>query len=141
VYRNDLQKLAETRVTDARALFEAGRFDAAYYLAGYAVECALKACIAKLSRHHEFPISPESAREIYSHDFKKLLNAAGLAQIFENAKAADSKLGVYWGFVKDWTEKSRYDRKGKVAKQRAHEIIEAVAEPEHGVLQCIRKYW
>jgi len=59
------------------------------------VECALKACIAKLSRHHEFPIRPESAREIYSHDFKKLLNAAGLAQIFENAKAADSKLGVY----------------------------------------------
>ena len=47
MYRSDFQKLAEDRIADAGALFEAHRYDAAYYLAGYAVECALKACIAK----------------------------------------------------------------------------------------------
>lgn len=50
-----LQALAEARVADARALLNAKRFDAAYYLAGYAIECALKACIAKRTRRHDFP--------------------------------------------------------------------------------------
>ena len=34
-------------VTDARALLAAGCWAGAYYLAGYALECALKACILK----------------------------------------------------------------------------------------------
>jgi len=34
--RDDFQRLAETRLEDAQALLKAGRFDAAYYLAGYA---------------------------------------------------------------------------------------------------------
>jgi len=34
---------------------QAGFFDGAYYLAGYAVECAIKACIAKGTRRYEFP--------------------------------------------------------------------------------------
>ena len=92
MYRKDFQKLAEDRLADARALFKARRFDAAYYLAGYAVECALKAHIAKRSRHHQFPAAPETVRDIYSHDFNKLLRAADLAQTVEGAKDADINL-------------------------------------------------
>src|SRR5437899_3217549 len=108
MYRSDFQKLAEDRIADARALFEARRYDSAYYLAGFAVECALKACIAKRGRHHQFPLSPESAGEVYSHDFEKLPKAADLAKSFEKARLADHGLGVCWSVVKDWTEKSRY---------------------------------
>jgi HEPN domain-containing protein len=52
--RRDLQRLALARVTDARVLFAAGRYDAAYYLAGLAVECALKARIARATARYEF---------------------------------------------------------------------------------------
>jgi HEPN domain-containing protein len=52
--RWDLQKLAEDRLLDAEALLAAGRWSAAYYLAGYAVECAIKACIAKLVQEYDF---------------------------------------------------------------------------------------
>lgn len=45
--RSDFQDLAQIRLAEAAALLQAERFDGAYYLAGYAVECALKACIAK----------------------------------------------------------------------------------------------
>jgi hypothetical protein len=38
--RFDLQKMAEERVADAAALLHAGRFQAAYYLCGYAIEWA-----------------------------------------------------------------------------------------------------
>ena len=143
MYRKDFQKLATERLSDARILFDGGRFDAAYYLAGYAVECALKACIAKRSRHHQFPVSPEIARDIYTHDFNRLLKAAGLTRSVEATKEADSKLKVNWdGIVKDWNPKSRYDRNGtRVGKKKAEDMINAVADPDHGVLQCLRTDW
>ena len=48
--RSDFQQLADVRAAEAAALLAAGRWDGAYYLAGYAVECALKACVAKLTK-------------------------------------------------------------------------------------------
>jgi HEPN domain-containing protein len=41
--RRDFQELALVRLNEAKVLLDAGHFDGAYYLAGYAVECALKA--------------------------------------------------------------------------------------------------
>ncbi len=45
--RSDLQNLATIRLRDAEVLLDNGRYDGAYYLLGYVIECALKACIAK----------------------------------------------------------------------------------------------
>ncbi len=45
--RTDLQKLSNIRIREAKVLFAAGEHSGAYYLAGYAIECALKACFAK----------------------------------------------------------------------------------------------
>ena len=53
--RNDFQRLALLRVKESRALLQRGFYKGAYYLSGYAVECALKACIAKKTQRHEFP--------------------------------------------------------------------------------------
>jgi hypothetical protein len=47
--RKDLQSLSRWRLLEARALLRAGLPNGAYYLAGYSIECALKACIAKTS--------------------------------------------------------------------------------------------
>lgn len=45
--RKELQELSRIRLTEAKGLLALGLWDGAYYLAGYAVECALKAYIAK----------------------------------------------------------------------------------------------
>src|SRR5437868_6200615 len=45
VNRAQLRQLAEDRILDAGCLLAGGRPAGAYYLAGYAVECGLKACI------------------------------------------------------------------------------------------------
>ena len=45
VNRVELQVMAEERVKDAKALLDCGRWEFAYYSVGYAVECALKACL------------------------------------------------------------------------------------------------
>ena len=47
VTRSEFQELAEQRLVEAKALLDQGQWDGAYYLAGYAVELALKACIIK----------------------------------------------------------------------------------------------
>lgn len=45
--RAELKQLSMDRVGDAEILLANGRWAAAYYLLGYAVETALKACILK----------------------------------------------------------------------------------------------
>jgi HEPN domain-containing protein len=45
--RAEFQQLAHARLEESKALPDLGRWDGAYYLAGYTVELALKACIIK----------------------------------------------------------------------------------------------
>jgi hypothetical protein len=45
VNRAEARQFAVAWVVDAKALLDAGRWHAAYYLVGYAVECELKACV------------------------------------------------------------------------------------------------
>jgi HEPN domain len=78
--RTDLQHLAEEWLTDARLLLANGRFGAARYLAGYAIECALKACIAKLTKAEDFPIK-DSKQTVYIHNLTKLAQAAGISDV------------------------------------------------------------
>ena len=49
--RKDFQQLARVRLKEAKALLNLEHFACAYYLAGYVIECALKACIAKSLSH------------------------------------------------------------------------------------------
>jgi hypothetical protein len=57
VNRTDFQQLADVRIDEGAALLAlpVPRSDGAYYLAGYAVECALKACIARTYNQHDWP--------------------------------------------------------------------------------------
>lgn len=43
--RVDFRQLAGLRIAEAKVLLDNNLYAGAYYLAGYAVECALKACI------------------------------------------------------------------------------------------------
>lgn len=98
--RADLQKIADVRIEDARVLLDTGRFEAAYYLLGYAVECALKSCIAKQIREFDFP-DKKLINDSYSHDLLKLLRVSGVRHIFEEDWKANSALESNWAVVKD----------------------------------------
>ena len=76
--RADFQRLAELRLKEANALLAAELPDGAYYLAGYAVECALKACIAKRTHEYDFP-EKKLVNDSHTHDIKILLRLAGLS--------------------------------------------------------------
>lgn len=65
--RADFQALSRIRLKETKALLELGFWDGAYYLAGYAVECALKACIAKSTQRYAFP-ERKKVEFSYSHN-------------------------------------------------------------------------
>jgi hypothetical protein len=70
--RRDFQRLADLRAQEASTLAKASNQHGAYYLGGFAIECALKACIAKQTKRHEFPLDPRYANRVYTHDLGEL---------------------------------------------------------------------
>ncbi len=136
--RVEFQRLAEVRLREAEALLAAGLWDGAYYLAGYAVECGLKACIARRTVAEAFPPKPEVVRDYYSHDLAKLMAVAGLAPTFDAACAADAQLRANWRLVRAWSEQSRYTF---TAEPAARTLVQAVADPTAGVLPWVTTHW
>jgi hypothetical protein len=82
--RKDFQLLAKLRAKEAGTLSKNGDDQGAYYLAGYAIECALKACIAKKSKRWEFPPKRKYVDQVYTHDLNLLLQAAELGARHES---------------------------------------------------------
>ena len=68
--RETFQRLAELRLAEAELLVRSGYPCAAYYLAGYAVECALKAHIAGQFKENQIP-DRAFVNDIYTHDLGK----------------------------------------------------------------------
>jgi HEPN domain-containing protein len=132
-----LQNLAEERLADSELLLANGRYGAAYYIAGYAVECGLKACIARLTRAEDF-YDKVLARKIFTHDLEELANHARLSAVFAQSGRNDPAFAENWARVSAWSEESRYDTH---TQQEAEQLIAAVRDPIHGVLQCIKQYW
>jgi HEPN domain-containing protein len=137
VTRSELQKLAVERLADAKALLAAKRWAAAYYLAGYAVECGLKACIARLTQAEEFP-NKAFADKCWTHDVKRLVYLAGLEPTLEDLVAADSEFANNWDTVRSLDESSRYLR---IAKIDAEDLFDAITDRTHGVMPWIRLHW
>jgi len=138
VNRIEMRQLAEDRIADAAALLASGRWSCAYYVAGYAVECGLKACIARLTNQDDFPRDRKFVEECYTHHLDKLLKAAGLKPALDADTLAKPVLMGNWGVVKDWQETSRYGQKTQVEAQA---LYDAITHNPDGVLPWIRIRW
>jgi hypothetical protein len=133
--RNDLQLLADIRVADAEALLTAGRWAAAYYLVGYAVECALKACASNRFREHEVP-DRKMVDDFYTHRLDILLGVSGVKNPFDARLRSDPAFSRNWDTVRDWNETARYNH--SITETRAREMFLAVTEPSLGVLTWLK---
>jgi hypothetical protein len=137
VNRSDLQWLARSRLREARILLREGQHSGAYYLAGYAVECGLKAVIASQFQRYEFP-DKNLVNKSHTHNLEVLLGLAGLDKAFGTDSAADPDLDVAWAVAKDWSEAWRYQR---ATSTQARDLVNAVGGPQHGVLPWITRQW
>ena len=135
--RTGLQELANERIAEAKILLDAGKWSGAYYLAGYAVECGLKACIAKLTKPDEFP-DKNFAAKCWVHDIEPLVKLAELEKTREEAMTANPDLSDNWDIVCAWNETSRYERK---TQAEAQALYDAITHDLNGVLAWIRLQW
>ena len=117
-------------------LLENGQPSGAYYLAGYAIECALKAKIAGTFRELEIP-ELKRVQSIYTHDLSALLGLAELKEQLDSERETNANLYQRWTTIKDWSEKARYVI---TTEADASAIIEAVGSDE-GLLQWLRNRW
>lgn len=99
-----------------------------------AVECALKACIAKATQQYEFPDQART-RAVYSHNLDGLLKEAGLLEIMQNA---DPHTKRDWGQISAWRIETRY-RLG-VSEADATEFVRKIADRQ-GILSWLTQYW
>jgi HEPN domain len=116
----ELRKMARARLTDAKALFNAHRYDAASYLVGYSVEIALKARICKLLKWKGFPETRgefEGLETFKTHKLGLLLLLSGRKDMI------DQKASAEWSAVATWDPETRYRPVGSSTKERAEFMI------------------
>ncbi len=136
--RTDFQIVADDRVADARALLDSGRWAAAYYLLGYAVECAFKACAAKRFRESEVP-EKSLVASFYTHNLETLLIISEAKSILADQAARDRRFALNWATVREWHEGARYEH--SISEEDARKLYAAVCDPSSGVLQCLKTMW
>lgn len=126
------------RLREASALLKAGHYPGAYYLAGYSVECALKACIAKRTKRYDF-LDKKFVNEAWVHDLEKLVGHAELRQELENDKRTNKPLDVNWAVVRGWNVDARYD--ARITHVQARDIYSACTARKNGILSWIKRRW
>ena len=136
--RTELQNLSRQRRKEANALLKRELYPGAYYLIGYAVECALKACIAKQTARHDFP-DKTLATKVYTHNIDQLVGLAGLDLGLKTEMKENRKLQTNWLIVKDWSEASRYE--SRITRVQAEDMYTACVARKHGFLSWVTRRW
>lgn len=130
--------MANLRVREGKILLENQCFEGAYYLLGYAVECALKACIAKQYRRFDFP-DRRTVIESYSHDLERLLGLSNVQLQHRMEIDSNPQFAGNWGIVRDWSEDKRYTV--RISKAEAENLYTAVTARRNGVLTWLKRWW
>jgi HEPN domain-containing protein len=97
-------RASEKRLEEARFLFDGGYFTAAVYLAGYAVECSLKALILFSEPASRQLATLKTFRGSKAHEFASLLHALKLRKNEPSDEITEAVNEVNW-----WSTEIRYD--------------------------------
>lgn len=136
--RETLQLLADTRVEEAGVLLQHEHWTGAYYLTGLGVECALKSCLARAVRQHDFP-DKSFINKAYTHTLEELAKLDGELWVRLNDEIdMDAALRDNWRTVRQWDDEKRY---GVVEEAEAKSLYSATTEPVSGMLEWIRRRW
>lgn len=120
----ELRRMAAARLIDAITLYEANRYDTAFYLCGYAVELALKAQICETLGWNGFPSDRREFQDIRSyqtHNLSVLLHFSGIENHITNDFPDD------WDTVAGWNPELQYRSEGQVSWDDCLEMLFSVS--------------
>lgn len=125
ITRQELRRIARCRLAEARALYKNGKYDGAAYLAGYAIEAALKARICQTLQWNGYP---ETRREFDNYLSFRTHDLVVLLTLTNVENRIKTRHWLAWTRIKTWNPEIRYRRIGSVTQQDAFEMLEAAAE-------------
>jgi hypothetical protein len=119
--KSDIKRIARARLKDAKVLADKGRFEAAIYLCGYAVELGLKGRICRTLKWEGWPEGNEfhGYQSFKTHNLDVLLHLSGIEERIK------TKLFAAWSIVATWDPESRYNPVGKASELDAYLTIVA----------------
>lgn len=127
--RDDFRKLHARYLSDAELLYQSERYDSAYYLAGYSVECLLKAIICKNIQPNEFPPKNTNSTH-YIHSIEHLVKTAGLDKELEFDRDRSDKLKNSYLLLKDWDPAELRYNSGPIQRTQIEDFLEAIKDQE-----------
>ena len=120
--------LSDRYLESAKALIEEGHYSTGYYLAGYSVECLLKALICKGVQPTEFP-PRDTNKTHYTHSYETLLKTARLQDALRFDTSRFPILNGSYLVLKDWEPAElRYDPTATPEK-KARDFVAAIDTP------------
>jgi HEPN domain-containing protein len=123
---------------EAEVLYKARLYDGCVYLAGYAVELALKARICRLLRIKAYPTG-ELGRAFKIHSLEQLKVLAGLSAEIDVKK--NKALFDNWSKAVKWDPEQRYEAPGRYNASSAKAILDGLAAKPNGVFTWLTKRW
>jgi len=100
--RTVYEQTSRRMLNDARFLLKHGRWHSGVYLAGYAVECRLKAAVCQFISAETLP------PELQTHNLWTLLVSAGLEETLQS----NQQMRTYFDFIESvWDVEIRYTAK------------------------------
>ncbi len=135
--RGDLRANAQAKLDDAVILLRGGRHSNAYYLARYAVEIGLKACVATQVSAETIP-DKAFIKNILNHQFRVLIGLAGLSGSLKDEEDRDQAFAANWAIALQWEPDSRHEAIDSISAQL---LVDAIANPQSGVLRWIKAHW
>lgn len=147
--RSELQKLSQQRVDEARILLSSNRPDAAFYLAGYGIECALKAAVCRTLDQGDFYqpdrgnkaaryVQDRIFREFKTHNYSDLLVLSGLSAKLDTVRLTNPVVESAWVLIEGmkWSEQARYQL-GTKSAVNVYNFVEAVET----IIRWISNFW
>ena len=116
----DLIIIANDRLSDAEALYFAGRYSAAAYLSGYAIEVSLKHKICITLNWSEFPQTNAEFKNygcLKTHNLTVLLHFSGVETQIKDIYFE------YWSAFDKWTPEIRYNSQASINEVQALSMI------------------
>lgn len=136
--RGETPKAGSGAIARRGASLQRPEYSGAYHFAGLAVECAIKACIAKQTKRFEFPNKP-LADAAWRHNFPDLIKAAKLQGALEQKRQQNPAFDQNWSTIGKWQIDSRYDL--STTRRAASELIASTNQQPDGVLPWLQVYW
>lgn len=140
----ELRGISKKRLKTVQILINAGDWDGAAYMMGYALECALKAVTCKTLHLVSYPENTRNDKidnYFMTHRFDQLLVVSGMEDIFSSRGPAESWRN--WSeftaeYQGSWTE-MRYDRDIVWDEAKIRKLYNNLKDPNYGIITEITR--